>query len=268
MSTNSGLIYKITDKTNGKIYIGQTHDLKDRIRHYRYDATHFDRLEEYRSERPIDVVMHEHGFENFEFSVLQDNIEENALNAAETAWIYFLHANDPDVGYNMDFGGFGKPTKEQSMARHGDAYKSKPLSPAAKLSRSLGIVTYDPDENKMEFRVSAKVLSDELGNTRSEVTKANNRGSRLGGKYIFYIDDERRYNTYMLISARKRATGNTQALMSLAAYEDAYNIVDKAVKVLNAQGRLKFSEKDIIDHEKKFSSNPVKNDHCTCVETN
>lgn len=258
-TTNSGLIYKITDKTNGKIYIGQTHDLKNRIRHYRYDATHFDRLHDSRSERPIDVVMHEHGFENFEFSVLQDNIEDSALNAAETAWIYFLHANDPDVGYNMDFGGFGKPTKEQSMARHGDAYKSKPLSPAAKLSRSLGIVTYDPDTNKMEFKVSAKVLSDELGNTRSEVTKANHRGSRLRGKYIFYIDNERRYNTYALISARKRATGNTQALMSLAAYEDAYKIVDQSVKILNAQRRLRFTERDIIEHENKINSKPVEN---------
>ena len=257
-TTNSGLIYKITDKTNGKIYIGQTHDLKNRIRQYRYDAAHCKDPDQKRNYKPLDHIMNEHGFENFEFSVLSDNIPDNVLDSVEVSWIYYLHATDPNIGYNIDIGGAGKPTRAQLIAKYGDAYKPTHLSPAAKLARSIGIATYNPDTGEMQFRASAKILSDELGNTRSEVTKANNRGSRLRGMYIFYIDEERRSDVYMNVCAKKRATGNTQALMSLAAYEDAYSHANGIIKKLVAEGRLTFDTKDIIEHEEKFKSVPVR----------
>ena len=109
-----------------------------------------------------------------------------------------------------------------------------------KLRRSKGIVIYDTVEDTINFKPSAKVLSDELGNTRSEVSKAIKRGSKLRGMYIFYIDDCDRAENFLKIYDKKMATENTQAIMSLIDYANAFEIVDNIMVKLNSMNAVRF----------------------------
>ena len=96
-------IYKITNKINGKMYVGQSQDIFERWRTHetnfrlkRYDYTLYRAFEKY-------------GFENFEFSVIEE-ITTEQLNERERYWIKTLHTyvKDPECnGYNMTVGGEG-----------------------------------------------------------------------------------------------------------------------------------------------------------------
>ena len=89
-------IYKIENKINGKVYIGQSNDCARRIKEHCYPSR-------YLNNYPIDVAIHKHGAENFTFEVIEEcSIEE--LNAKETYWIQFYESNT-SKGYNCNLGG-------------------------------------------------------------------------------------------------------------------------------------------------------------------
>lgn len=88
-------IYLITNKLNGKKYVGQSNDIERRFKEHCYPGR-------YKNGYPIDVAIHVDGKENFDFSVLEEcSIEE--LNQKETYWIEKLQTYKK--GYNCNLGG-------------------------------------------------------------------------------------------------------------------------------------------------------------------
>lgn len=88
------IIYKATNKKNGKIYIGQTvHTLKERNRIRKYGKSIFDK------------AFRKYGEEGFDWEILEtvDNID--LLNERETYWIEFYNSTDLKIGYNLKGGG-------------------------------------------------------------------------------------------------------------------------------------------------------------------
>lgn len=99
-------IYKITNKINGKSYIGQSHDI-------------FARWEKHLSnknalklkEKPLYDDLNKYGKENFLFEILEE-CSENELNQKEEYWTQYY--NTYHDGYNMTPGGKKvKITEEQ-----------------------------------------------------------------------------------------------------------------------------------------------------------
>ena len=87
-------IYKITNKINGKIYIGQSNDI------YRRFYEHQTKGET--SRIPVDVAIQKYGKDKFSYEVLEEcSIDE--LNQKETFWIKKLNAIEN--GYNCSEGG-------------------------------------------------------------------------------------------------------------------------------------------------------------------
>lgn len=96
-------IYKITNKINGKMYVGQSHNIFERW--YRYEQCH--RLKRY--DYAIYRAFEKYGFENFEFSIIEETTPE-LLDEREKYWIQQLHTYVKDPlcnGYNMTIGGEG-----------------------------------------------------------------------------------------------------------------------------------------------------------------
>lgn len=92
-----GLIYQITNKINGKKYIGQTkRTLECRVREHKRD---FNRLNFY-----LYSALRKYDFENFQWSILEDNIQPEDLNDREKYWIKELNTFAPN-GYNLTSGG-------------------------------------------------------------------------------------------------------------------------------------------------------------------
>ena len=93
-------IYKITNKIDGKIYIGRAKNIKDRWKAHRNNPFNPLSREYYKS---LYKAIREYGLENFSFEVVEECKEEE-LNDKEAYYINFYNANDPAIGYNRTNG--------------------------------------------------------------------------------------------------------------------------------------------------------------------
>lgn len=101
-------IYILTNKVNGRQYVGQTLNMRKRMmRYYNIDTD---------GQPKIDNALRKYGSDAFTFSVLIETANEDELNLYETEAIIGLDTKDN--GYNCDYGGNNRHnskhlTKEQ-----------------------------------------------------------------------------------------------------------------------------------------------------------
>lgn len=116
-----GVIYKITNRKNGKIYIGQTiNSLEYRFnQHYR----------EARSERRLGKnnsrfhnALLKYPIEDFKKEVLEE-VEKEKLNEREIYWISFFKSDDREFGYNIGAGGGSASRSEEVKRKIGNKTK-------------------------------------------------------------------------------------------------------------------------------------------------
>lgn len=121
-----GCIYKITNKLDGKSYVGQTHrDPAIHWRNYRYGATHHKKYNK-RGRAILDAIVSV-GIDNFEFEIIEE-CDDNCLNDRERHWIAALNTNlcAGGHGYNLTSGGQDRHTqKAQVHHKHTNATKEK-----------------------------------------------------------------------------------------------------------------------------------------------
>ena len=91
-------IYKIENRINGKIYIGQSIAIKTRWQQHKYEAKTGE------SQAPLYLALRKYGIENFSFEVLEECPQE-LLNEKEIFWIAHYKSSDRDFGYNVLAGG-------------------------------------------------------------------------------------------------------------------------------------------------------------------
>ncbi len=104
-STDKFIIYKITNKINNKIYIGQTiGTLHDRQNQYKSEADN----------RPIIHAIKKYGFDNFIFETIDIAKTTKELNEKEIYWIARLNATKKNIGYNIRHGGSNSPIAEST----------------------------------------------------------------------------------------------------------------------------------------------------------
>ena len=101
-----GLIYKIQNKNNGKIYIGQTAmTLKALIaKHKEVVPT---------SDCHIHRAIRKYGWDSFDIDIVEDQIPNEQLNNREIYWIDYY--NSFEEGYNMNRGGNGRLVSEAEV---------------------------------------------------------------------------------------------------------------------------------------------------------
>lgn len=104
-------IYKITNLINGKVYIGQTKNIKRRIREHQ---------QEYSSSATSKIrnAILKYGIKNFKIEILEKDIEN--YNEREKYWISFYDSTDRNKGYNITIGG-----EEPPIISGEDSYFSK-----------------------------------------------------------------------------------------------------------------------------------------------
>lgn len=97
------MIYKITNIVNGKVYIGQTVNYEERVRHHKQIAF---RLNSKDKDRPLYRAIRKYGLDNFTFEVIDNATTIEELNLKEINWIeHYDCCVDGDKGYNLDRGG-------------------------------------------------------------------------------------------------------------------------------------------------------------------
>lgn len=101
MAKKKNVIYKIENRIDGKVYIGQTKQrLKDRLAKHRYKLKRGSKLHLY-------SAMRKHGIDNFEVTIIDEfeSSDSEALDAAEIYWIDYYKSTDRAFGYNYESGG-------------------------------------------------------------------------------------------------------------------------------------------------------------------
>lgn len=120
-----GIVYKITNKSNGKRYIGQTtHSLEWRWKKHQYPSNC--------------VLLHraikKYGKDGFELTIIArcDSMEE--LNHREEYYIKIFNTLSPN-GYNLDTGGKNKKASEETRQKISKAVKGRKRNPHSEESK-------------------------------------------------------------------------------------------------------------------------------------
>lgn len=87
-------IYKITNKINGKSYIGQSNNIERRLLEHQIKGSS--------SRIPLDIAIQKYGKDNFTYEVIEQ-CKISELNEKEQYWIKFF--NTKTNGYNCSDGG-------------------------------------------------------------------------------------------------------------------------------------------------------------------
>lgn len=118
-----GIIYKITNSINGKIYIGQTAvSIEQRFNGHKIALEAY-KEDKYKHKSHLYNAMSVYGFENFYIEQIDSADSPEELNELEKYYIENLNTRDDSIGYNIAPGGFGGPLFEGHS--HSDETKKK-----------------------------------------------------------------------------------------------------------------------------------------------
>lgn len=164
----SMIVYKATNKINGKIYIGKTsQELAARIRRH------------LRAEYTFSKALRKYGLENFEFTIIDYSDDNDELSQKEQHWIAFYMSKGKN-GYNMTDGGEGTPGWHHSAEVREKitiALTGKPLSEEHKQTLSrvhMGVPLSETHRKNVGLA--------NLGKKRSEEAKARYSAALKGIK--------------------------------------------------------------------------------------
>lgn len=93
-------IYKIENKLNGKVYIGQSINIEERWKKHR---TISNNINHECKNYPLYRSIYKNGLDNFDFSIIEECLEDK-LNEREIYWIKYYNSYIPN-GYNQTLGG-------------------------------------------------------------------------------------------------------------------------------------------------------------------
>lgn len=116
------IIYKITNKVNGKIYIGQTvQKLIDRWSDHSRPCSG-----RHKNGSVIAAAIHKYGKENFTVEQIDTAETLEELNIKEITYIKALNTLSPN-GYNLELGGDSKRCHEETKAKISATLKGTPI---------------------------------------------------------------------------------------------------------------------------------------------
>lgn len=124
-----GLVYKITNIKNGKVYIGQTINSVE----HRFNQHWRETKSEHRLGKTTSYfhnAFHKYGVESFEISILEE-VDNAQLSEREIYWIAKYNSTDRKIGYNIGSGGETAVTTPEVRAKIGANTKQRWLDPQA-----------------------------------------------------------------------------------------------------------------------------------------
>lgn len=207
-----GIIYKWTNKTNNKSYIGKTARESERVKEH---------LRDRRYNSPFHKALDKYGVDNFIYEVLFEfycNDKQqltSLLNEKEQYFIQIFKSNNKQFGYNLTDGGDGQlgykcteeGRKKRSESKMGEKNPMFNKTWTDEQRKKLMLTRYGhkPYNNKQVVQMSddgkpiqvfesALKAAEHFGNynNRSNITKACKQGRKAFGykwKYLKEIED-------------------------------------------------------------------------------
>ena len=130
------IIYKIQNKINGKIYIGQTvGTLEHRMSQHKANG------------KKISVIgnaIHKYGWDNFDVEVIDEAETIEELNRKEIYWIGYYKSLSPN-GYNLELGGRNALPEEETRKKISEANKGRHLAEKSPRARKVYMFSLNGD---------------------------------------------------------------------------------------------------------------------------
>lgn len=98
-------IYKIVNQINGKVYIGQTKDLKKRFDSYKYISNRGSKNPSVKGYHYIHKAFNKYGMDNFIVYVINSANTQKRIDELEIAYIAYYNSTNHINGYNYQAGG-------------------------------------------------------------------------------------------------------------------------------------------------------------------
>ncbi len=155
------VIYKVTNKINGKLYIGKTYNFEKRKREHFYDID---------NGTPFHRALKKYGKENFEWEIIDTAETEKEIIEKEIYWIKKLNTcihSQNSNGYNITLGGNG-----------GVSWNSRP------------VVQFDLNGKYVNDYLSCSHASCETGIGRHNIGDCANKITKQSGGFQWRYKDE------------------------------------------------------------------------------
>lgn len=216
-------IYMIKNLITGKIYIGESRDIRTRWSKYKWAVNSTSNYKE--TKRQLILDMRKYGIDNFEFSILdvsKDMHNDILRLSKEAELIVQFKADDPNIGYNIS------PGFEPMLYNITPRKQSMP----ERLNRSKSIFSYDTQTGHcMLYLSGAKGWGMQYGINKDIASHTVKRGSlALNRYYLIYADPELRNKQLEIIKNKKLNSGSTGRALIRAT--NAFNKYAEAVKIV------------------------------------
>jgi len=145
-----GVIYAVTNKVNGKVYIGQTTDFETRVDLYKKLRC--------QGQRKLYNALKKYGVDNFYYEMVDIGLDKEALDFLEDYYIKIFKSLKDNMGYNIREGGgsHGKHSPE-TKKKISEALTGRERPPMS-----------EEQKNKIREKNKGQKRSDEINRKNSE----------------------------------------------------------------------------------------------------
>ena len=227
-----GIIYKLTNKNNGKYYFGKTVNYKDRMYKHKNSRK--------KGTTYLSRAIKKNGWDNFNKEIIVENIicryittkpngrkvyDENELNRLEKYYISLFQSDNSKYGYNLTKGGEGV-----SGFKHSDEAKKKMTMATKKHDAEKGSITYKSKKWQVLSAIPIKYIG--LYNTKERATEALNLYNEK--KEILPSDlSKRRKGSGGIYYNKKIQKWQVKSARPKSKHIGCYNTKEKATDALN-----------------------------------
>lgn len=222
-------VYCLTNRHNGRRYVGETSNFKDRMSYYKSTVQRVE-AETAQSLRPIEVVIYEIGFDAFDVEILDcsEAVEDKATRKAREAfYIAELKTYVPKYGYNQL-----TPEVKKFFNGGNKTHAKLHNATATKLLKSNPIIAYEIETGSQFIWLSSKSFANKLGCDRAQVSRSLKNGKAIHGHYVFPLNPATR-DAYAYAIMRNKETSkskNNVSQRTLLIYKKAYEAACKFAK--------------------------------------
>lgn len=188
-------IYIITNKVNGKVYIGQSKKLNQRY------GGHLYRLK--RKEHHNEILQRafdKYGVDNFEYNILEEVLDDNILSEREKYWIDFYGGINNDQVYNLKDpllnehsnyirNKMSKNNTGENNPNYGNKWTEEMKKKASNKKKGKSWEELYGEEKAKEMK--KKAAKSQEGRVHSEATKNKIRQHNIGEKNPAYGKGDR-----------------------------------------------------------------------------
>jgi hypothetical protein len=194
-------IYKIENKVNGKVYVGQSIHIEQRWSEHKAELRG-----NYHHNAHLQSSWNKYGEDNFEFSIIEVFKKINKLNEREIYWINYYDSYKNEFGYNLTTGGCGtRKYNDDDFYFACELYSDKDMNPIEistiigadrktierwlHSATELGLCNYEPNKSNWikVICLNTRQIFDSV-DTAQSYYKINGVSAACKGKHR-YIED-------------------------------------------------------------------------------